>query len=266
MREALASLPGSSVAGGVIAAAGGVTSVPERGRRGLERLACAGHRGGTAIILDVVAGYAASTSEPRGLVLSAGTGSVAALVDDGQLVRRAGGRGYLVGDEGSAVWLGVEGVRAVVLALDGRGPHTTLCEAIPQALGVAAGSDTATRVTDAVYGDAPAALGALAPVVVLAAGNGDAVAEGLLQRAADHLSEIAVAAAGTDAPTAIVLAGSLLTRVPALVERVSGELLTRWPEATLSSAASGEAGAAALAIRWATGAPVTPSVLDSLRR
>ena len=45
----------------------------------------------------------------------------------------------------------------------------------------------------------------------------------------------------------IVLAGSLLTRVPAVGEPVRASLRQRWPAAELAGSGSGEAGATALA-------------------
>lgn len=48
----------------------------------------------------------------------AGTGSVAARIEDHRLVASAGGHGWLLGDEGSAFWLGREAVRATLHALD----------------------------------------------------------------------------------------------------------------------------------------------------
>ena len=216
------------------------------------------------IVLDVVGIYAAGTVAPRGVVLAAGTGAVAALVDDGELVRRTSGRGYLVGDEGSAVWLGIEGVRAALLALDGRGPRTILSESVPEALGVSTRDDVATAITDAVYGRPPADLGRLAPVVVAATGTGDAVATSLIEDGARHLGDSALAAAGDETPEVVVLGGSLLTRVRPIRERVRTVLAERWPDASMEQADSGEAGATALALRLA-GIGVTSAILSRLR-
>ncbi len=262
--EALGSRDPDAVAGGVIAAAGAVTSVAEEAAAVVRAWRDLGITAEPRIVLDVVAAYAAGTVEPRGLVLAVGTGSVAALVDNGRLVRRAGGRGWLVGDEGSAVWLGVEGVRAALLALDGRGPGTVLATRVPAALGVADAADVATAVTDAVYSRSPAELGQLAPLIVAAAEDGDGAAGTLIETAARQLATTAEAAAGEEDPAVIVLAGSLLNRVPLIGDAVRTRLTVRWPEASVASALSAEAGAAALAIQAGTGEPVTASVLGAL--
>ena len=263
-RAALGSHDASAVAGGVIAVAGGVSSVPEQAAAVVSAWRTLGITAEPRIVLDVVAAFAAGTTAPRGLVLAVGTGAVAAFVDDGQLVHRAGGRGWLVGDEGSAVWLGIEGVRAALLALDGRGPATVLAETVPGSLEVTR-PDVATAITDAVYSGSPAALGRLAPLVVDAAESGDQVATSLLGAATEHLIGTALAAADDQSPAVVVLAGSLLTRVPAIGQPVRDRLADRWPSAALAESVSGEAGAAALAIRWHTGAPVSTSVLEALR-
>src|SRR5262249_7281093 len=57
-----------------------------------------------------------------GVVLIGGTGSVAYGRNAAGCAARAGGWGYLAGDEGSAYWIGRESLTAVALALDGRGP------------------------------------------------------------------------------------------------------------------------------------------------
>ncbi|MEX1334880.1 MAG: BadF/BadG/BcrA/BcrD ATPase family protein [Candidatus Limnocylindrales bacterium] len=262
--DALGSHDPASIAGGVIAVAGGVSSVPEQAAAVIRAWHDLGIAVEPRIILDVVAAFAAGTAEPRGLVLAAGTGAVAALVDDGELVRRAGGRGWLVGDEGSAVWLGIEGVRAALLALDGRGPETELRASIASALEVTARADVATAMTDVVYAGSPAALGRLAPLVVSAAGGGDEVAGSLLEAAVSHLVGTGLAAAGDEDPEVVVLAGSLLAHVPSLGGRVRSEMALRWPSARIAESASGEAGATALAIRWSQGKRASDSALEAL--
>lgn len=264
--DALGTHDPHSVAAGVIAVAGGVSSVPEEAAAVMGAWHELGIVAEPRIILDVVAAYAAGTVEPRGLVLAAGTGAIAALVDDGTIVRRSGGRGWLVGDEGSAVWLGVEGTRAALLALDGRGPSTVLSEVIARALEVPADStDVATAITDAVYSRSPAAIGRLAPHVTRAADGGDAVAAALIEMAVEHLAHIAAAAAGEEAPEVVVLAGSLLTVARDISKRVRGHLTEAWPDASIVRSVSGEAGATALAIRWGTGAPVAQQAFKRLR-
>lgn len=267
MREALGEHDAATVAAGVIAVAGAISSVPARTAEVIDGWHSLGLPGSPRIVLDVAAAYAAATTHPRGLVLAAGTGAIAGLVDDGELVRRAGGRGWLVGDEGSAVWLGIEGVRAALLALDRRGPGSKLTDTLRAGLGVEAGDRAvvATGITDAVYSQPPAQLGRLAPLVLESAEAGDPVAQALAEGAVDHLVRTAAAAAGDERPEVVVLAGSLLTRAAIIGEPVRERLAERWAGVPMLSASSGEAGAAALAIGRHTGVPVSESVLTKLQ-
>ncbi|MBC6456798.1 ATPase [Actinomadura sp. HBU206391] len=93
-----------------------------------------GLRGSPAVVTDIAVAFAAGSSAPEGIVVFSGTGAGAAAISDGAIKRRADGYGWLVGDEGSAVWLGREAVRAVLAAYDGRGAPTLLAESVPRAL------------------------------------------------------------------------------------------------------------------------------------
>ena len=90
--------------------------------------------------------YAAA--DPPGAVLICGTGSMAAFYDDAGRERRAGGHGYLVGDEGSGYWIGREAIRAGLRSSDGRDPPGDLAGAVPGLLGLGSIDD----VIDGVYG------------------------------------------------------------------------------------------------------------------
>lgn len=256
------------VAGGVVALAGPASSRDDLGAEIRDNWTGLGLPQSPRLVPDVVAAFAAGTTSFDGVVLVAGTGSIAAAIACGKLVRRCGGHGWLVGDEGSAVWLGIEGIRAALMALDGRGQHTVLTETIPAALGVdqtASGSIRGEIVT-ATYSRPPARLGRLAPLVVDACSSGDQVANQIVESAARLLTATAVAAAGSDEPPrVVVLAGALLTKAAPISDHVRSALAQKWPTATLTGAASGEAGAVALAIREHTRTPITAAALARLR-
>ena len=70
--------------------------------------------------------------EPRGALslgwgvsVVAGTGVACLTVPADGAARIVGGHGYLIGDEGGAFWIGREGIRAALRAMDGRGASTT---------------------------------------------------------------------------------------------------------------------------------------------
>jgi glucosamine kinase len=203
------------------------------------------------IVPDVVANHAAGTDAASGLVLVAGTGAIAAWIDGDRVERRADGVGWLLGDEGSAVWFGVEAVRAVLRAWDGRGAQTALDEVVAQTLldsDTIPGPAPTSEVIAAVHAESPASLGRLAPDVIAAAEH-DEVAADIVDRAIEHLRRSAEAAAGTHRPRSIVLAGSLLLGAPTIAARVVTALRDTWPDLATHEGRDGAAGAAAIALR-----------------
>src|SRR5204862_5893414 len=81
-----------------------------------------------AVVGDVVAAAAAGLAGGPGVLLWAGTGSFAiARAHDGAL-HRAGGRGHLLGDQGSGYDIVRRAAAAVLLAVDDLGPPTALTE------------------------------------------------------------------------------------------------------------------------------------------
>ncbi len=200
---------------------------------------------------DICTAFAAGSVADQGAVLIAGTGAVAARVRDGAVVWRCDGDGWLLGDEGSAVWLAQRGLRAVLGALDGRGQPTVLSERLPRTLEITPGERE--RIIATVYARHPAELGLLAPDVTAAATEGDPVAERIVADAAEKLLTTLVTAAGeriTADP--VVLAGSLLSGGP-VADAVRAGLRDRYTVPPVR-AQEGALGAAGLALRRA-GAP-----------
>ncbi len=247
LRTALAELRPADVRAGVfgIAGSGAAGAVVAR-EAAATAWRLAGLPGEPRVVTDLEVAFAAGTSRADGLLLVAGTGAAAAAVSRRQVVRRCDGYGWLLGDEGSAVWLGLRGVRAALDAYDGRGPSTRLRDDVAEHLGVPHDADFAQHAIGALHARAPAYLGALAPLVTRAADAGDPVADGLVRAAAERL----VAAVGAVRPALprareLVLAGSLLLADGPLRRRVTEQLPA---ELQLREAGAGAAGAAALAL------------------
>ncbi|MFB4306075.1 N-acetylglucosamine kinase [Actinomadura sp. GTD37] len=133
--EALGDLDRTHILTGVFGIAGaGSAGRPAAVTAARQAWQAAGLRGSPAVVTDIAVAFAAGTSEPKGIVVFSGTGAGAAVINDGTIVQRADGYGWLVGDEGSAVWLGKEAVRAALAAYDGRGSPTLLTDSVPRAL------------------------------------------------------------------------------------------------------------------------------------
>lgn len=267
LMKALGDVDTSTITHGVIAAAGGTATRAAAVSTLLEMWNQAGLPGTPDVIPDVLAAYAAGTTAPSGIVLAAGTGSIAARVSDWQIDRRAGGHGWLVGDEGSAVWLGIEAVRAALRSMDGRGPTTTLIDAVVQEFDLTdiRELDRGSEIVASVYSNPPVHFGRLAPLVIEHCRNGDETARALVEQAADHLTASAIAASGGTEPHVLVLAGSMVTKADAVASRVRERIAATWPDTHIATAVDGAAGAIAIAIREHTGTAVDPEVLARLR-
>ncbi|WP_131736353.1 N-acetylglucosamine kinase, partial [Actinomadura roseirufa] len=135
LREALGDLDRTHILTGVFGIAGaGSAGRPAAVAAARRAWQAVGLRGSPAVVTDIAVAFAAGTSQPKGIVVFSGTGAGAAVISDGTIVQRADGYGWLVGDEGSAVWLGKEAVRAALAAYDGRGSPTLLTDSVPRAL------------------------------------------------------------------------------------------------------------------------------------
>ncbi len=247
LRAALAEVRPADVRGGVFGIAGsGAAGAPGARAAATQAWQMAGLSGEPRVVTDLEVAFAAGTSRPDGLLLVAGTGAAAAAVSRRRVVRRCDGYGWLLGDEGSAVWLGLRGVRAALDAYDGRGPATRLREDVAEHLDVSRDSDFAQRIIAALHARAPAYLGALAPLVTGAADAGDPVADALVRAAAERLvAAVDAVRPSLPGPRELVLAGSLLLADGPLRRRVTEQLPA---ELRLREAGAGAAGAAALAL------------------
>jgi N-acetylglucosamine kinase-like BadF-type ATPase len=139
-----------------------------------------------AIALEAALGDDSGKQRP-GIVVIAGTGSIACARDPQGRVLRCGGWGAVFGDEGSGYGLARNAVRAALRAFDGRGPRTRLGEAITRALHLKSVIELAGRNAS------PEEIAALAPVVIKTARAGDAVARNLVDNAGRDLAELALA-------------------------------------------------------------------------
>ena len=116
-----------------------------------------------------------------GAIIIAGTGSAAMARVNGKSTV-LGGRGFIVGDDGSAARIGLDAVRAAVKAADGLGPASPLTEAVFWRLG----GDVAALVGWAATAK-PGDFGALAPLTIAEAHEGDTIAMPIIDAAAEAI-------------------------------------------------------------------------------
>ena len=140
------------------------------------------------VTTDASIALEAATDGGPGVILIAGTGSVALGRNAAGQTARAGGMGPWVSDEGSAFDIGRRAVSAVARARDGLAPVTLLAEMIPTALEVPNFYALLERVAESHEQVFPR----IFPLVVEAADLGDDPSREILFTAALALSQIAL--------------------------------------------------------------------------
>jgi len=140
----------------------------------------------TKIVNDAELVLAAGTPDGWGVAMICGTGSIVYGRSQNGETSRAGGWGYLLGDEGSGYRIGLAALQAIARSHDGRDENTALQSLILNHLSLNSPAD----LIKYIYRERvpTAEIAALASFVEEAADGGDAVATKILQEAAHELS------------------------------------------------------------------------------
>jgi glucosamine kinase len=206
----------------------------------------------------------------EGVAVLAGTGSIAMARSADGRIARAGGYGYLVGDEGSAFWIGRQAFSACLRALDHRGPPTCLTDLVC----AAASKTTPTDLVAWLHADHDEVprLAALAPLVSRAAETSDDVAVDILRTAACDLADLAFAAArrvwSDQIPEGVRLAcvGGVWAAGGVLRQPFGSAVLTLMPGATITRPRLAPVGGAVLLAMDVQSARVPASVIQALEQ
>jgi glucosamine kinase len=213
----------SGVAGKPAALCAGLAGVGNEAERvAVERaLAATGVAGAVRIVSDGEIALHGAFGGGAGVLLIAGTGSVAyGLGPDGQR-GRCGGWGMMVGDEGSGYAIGRSGLAAALRAVDGREGETRLLPLLLQVLKL----DGPTGIPPWAGRASKSDIAALARHVLDAASGGDALALGVVEHHARELARHVIALAHRLGPwpgdVPVVFHGGVLRSglYAALVER-----------------------------------------------
>ncbi|KAF3884773.1 MULTISPECIES: N-acetylglucosamine kinase [Nostocales] len=134
---------------------------------------------------DALIALVGGVGYPVGIVVAAGTGSIVFGRNHQGDIKRVGGWGYILGDEGSAYKIAVAGMQAALKAYDGREVPTSLVEVFKQHLNLASLED----LIEVVYrrGWGVKEIAALAPLVDGAAVCGDETANRIIDDAVKEL-------------------------------------------------------------------------------
>lgn len=143
------------------------------------------------VVHDGAAALAGALGGRPGVIVIAGTGSLAYGESPTGEPVRAGGNGWLIDDLGSAFDIGRRAVSAITRAHDGRAPATALTEPLLAHWGLS----NVPEIITLLYGPAfeRGELAALAPLVATVAQQGDPVALAIWEQAGHHLAEMAAA-------------------------------------------------------------------------
>jgi N-acetylglucosamine kinase-like BadF-type ATPase len=166
----------------------------------------------------------------EGYCLIAGTGSIALGRSlDGRIVR-AGGHGYLLGDEGSASWTGKTAIARILRSAENRDLSTNMLDPVLSA----AGLTEIGELIKYVHHDADKAkIGALAPVVTAAARMGDPLAMDILHKGAEELAMLVKCVIGQSPyikRKEIALAGGVMEHDEIVANRLKEILAGEFPD------------------------------------
>jgi glucosamine kinase len=253
-RSALTDLDPGEVRAVVIGVAGRATLDDQQARQAFaDALSATQIRINPDFVGDAEVAFCSATPEPDGTVLLAGTGAMAVRICDRRVDATSDGLGWLLGDEGSAYWLGREAVRASIAAICGTGPPTALTRAVSDALLDGPPPTPPYRhrsaLIRAVNAQPPVALAALAPLVTLAETQGDVVAAAICDAAAERLIKILADVRDPADPAPLVTAGSVVRDPRSAVGRRLRLLIAARFTGTVLTPADGVVGAAWLAVR-----------------
>jgi N-acetylglucosamine kinase-like BadF-type ATPase len=213
------------------------------------------------VVNDALVALVAGAGEGPGVVIVAGTGSIAYGRDGAGRACRAGGWGYLLGDEGGGFWIGRAALSAVVRQFDGRGPATGLTDLVLREMQLG----TPAELIHALYdrGLQRSLVAGLADIVQHAMRSGDAVAADILTRAASELVSAAASVVtrlgmrGDVFPT--VLSGGIFRAMPSLASDVAARMAEVAPRSEVRRLEAEPArGAVALALAAARGTLALP--------
>ena len=215
---------------------------------------------------DALIGLVAAVGHAPGVVVIAGTGSIAYGRNARDEAARAGGWGYVLGDEGSGYWIGRHALRAVVRESDGRGHPTKLTPLVLKHFGASKLEDLVRAIYDGAF--RPSAIAAVAHAVQAAADAGDELALQVLSVGARELASSARAVilrlGLKDDAFDVVLAGGIMRAVPRLAEDLSGQLRSIAPHCRVRPLDVEPAyGAVILGIAEATGGARIPKYITA---
>lgn len=189
--------------------------------------------GEIVVVGDMVIALEAAFEGKPGVIVVAGTGSIAYGRNQRGQTARAGGWGYVISDEGSGHWIGREAISAAMRAHD-TGESALLVSSIMNSWHLGTRDDV-VRTANAIP---PPDFSSLFPPVLAAAASGDPLARTVLTRAGSELAELAKIVIGRlwqlDQSFGVAMAGGVFQNAPIVRQVFANSLHSEYPRAILN--------------------------------
>jgi glucosamine kinase len=143
------------------------------------------------VVGDMQIALAAAFGAEPGVIVIAGTGSIAYGRDAEGRTARAGGWGYAISDEGSAHWIGCAAVSSLLRVIDQSEDAHAAAEASPLFAGIKAAWSLGSLDELVRAANASSRFTRLFPAILTAADAGDALAQRVLAQAGRELAQLA---------------------------------------------------------------------------
>ena len=140
---------------------------------------------------DAAAAIAGAFAGEPGIILISGTGSICFGKSRNGTLYRAGGWGYLLGDEGSGYYIGQQAIMAALKNYDGQGQDTSLLKVIEHKFNL----DHIDLIIPPIYSGKidRSEISGLAPLVFRESANGDKIAQNIIETAGKELGNLIAA-------------------------------------------------------------------------
>lgn len=171
---------------------------------------------------DIEIAYLDSFAPGEGYLVYAGTGSIAAWIDQDGAFHRAGGRGVLLDDGGGGYWIAREALRRI-WRLEDEAPGSWIDSALARAVFAQIGGSDWALSREFMYGQQRGEIGKLA-LAVAAAADSDPAALAILDQAGRELARLALALVKRCGPRPVALAGRAAELHPAIAAALRAAL------------------------------------------
>lgn len=219
------------------------------------------------VVHDGEATLAGGLALRPGIGIICGTGSSVIGVDARGRAWRTGGFGGRMDDVGAGAWVGLEALKAVARAADGRGPETMLTRLVLRELGLREPRAMLSRIESPAFERKDIA--ALTRCVTRAAQRGDRVARSIQARGAAELAlcvaTIVRKLAFGGGPIEVVMTGGVAESDPAYARKIQAAVRRAVPSVRWRTPVLAPIGGAALIALRRAGLRIDAALLDRLR-